>query len=520
MAAIGNQILELESLEQIVLQKENIELNEVALEEVRNSYDFLVRFSKDKLIYGINTGFGPMAQYRIEEDDRIQLQLNLIRSHCSGMGKLLTPLQTRATILARLNTMMRAYSGVHPYTVQLMTTLINNEAYPCIYRHGGVGASGDLVQLAHLALGLIGEGNFYFKGKIEPAKNVYQQLGIEPLKIHLREALSLLNGTSSMTGIGAINVIHARKLLTGQMLFSLMVNEIMEAYDDHFSEELNGVKLHKGQQTVAAAMRAISKNSQLMRKRHEHLYDKKVTETVLEDKVQEYYSLRCVPQILGPVFDTIEYTANIITQELNSVNDNPVIDYRHENIFHGGNFHGDYVAIEMDKLKIAVTKLSMLAERQLNFLLNPALNKKLPPFINQGVLGLNFGVQGIQYPAVSNVAENQTLSNPVYIHSIPNNNDNQDVVSMGTNAALVCATVIENTFEVLSVHALAIIQAIAHRKIADRLSPATKWMYDELSKLAPDFTEDATSYERLHLIKNWLMETEVGVKMKQLLGFE
>jgi histidine ammonia-lyase len=323
-----------------------------------------------------------------------------------------------------------------------------------------------------------------------------------------------------MTGIGAINVLHARKLMTGQILFSLMVNEIMEAYDDHFSEELNRVKLHTGQQTVAAAMRAISRKSGLLRKRHEHLYEKKVTESVLEDKVQEYYSLRCVPQILGPIYDTIEYTAKIITQELNSVNDNPIIDKENKNIFHGGNFHGDYVSIEMDKLKIAITKLSMLAERQLNFLLNPNINNKLPAFINKGVLGLNFGVQGMQYPAVSNVAENQTLSNPMYVHSIPNNNDNQDIVSMGCNAAQMCARVIENTFEVLSVHALAIVQAISYKGFAEKLSPATKWMYDELSTLAPPFVEDASSNERLAKIKQWLMATEVGEKMKKLMGFE
>jgi len=519
MATIGGNILELETLEQITMQHEAISLHDGSLNAVEECFSFLQDFSKDKLIYGINTGFGPMAQYRIEEEDRIKLQLNLIRSHSSGMGQLLTPLQTRATMLARLNTMMRAYSGIHPDLVKLMKDLINAEAYPCIYQHGGVGASGDLVQLAHLALGLIGEGSFQFKGQVAPAAKVYEKLNISPLRIRIREGLALLNGTSSMTGIGAINVLHARKLLTGQILFSLMVNEIMEAYDDHFSEELNNVKLHKGQRTVAAAMRAISRKSGLMRKRHEHLYEKKVTESVLEDKVQEYYSLRCVPQILGPVYDTIEFTAQIITQELNSVNDNPVIDYKNGNIFHGGNFHGDYVAIEMDKLKIAVTKLSMLAERQLNFLLNPSLNKKLPAFINQGILGLNFGIQGMQYPAVSNVAENQTLSNPVYIHSIPNNNDNQDIVSMGTNAALICARVIENTFEVLSVHALAIIQAISYKNFADRLSPATKWMYDELSSIAPAFTEDAPSYERLAAIKQWLMETEVGAKMKQLLGF-
>lgn len=511
--------LSLEALNSIVVERQPIAIDGETMAEVGRSYDFLKSFSQDKLIYGINTGFGPMAQYRIPDADREALQYNLIRSHASGIGALLTPLQMRATMLARLNTMLLGYSGIHSELVEVMAALINAGAYPCIYAHGGVGASGDLVQLAHLALGLIGEGDMWYDGAVRPAKAIFKQFGIKPLEIHLREGLALLNGTSCMTGIGAINVLHARKLLTGGILFSLMVNEIMEAYDDHFSEGLNNAKLHPGQQTVAASMRAISRKSGLMRKRHEHLYEKKVTEDVLEDKVQEYYSLRCVPQILGPVYDTIAYTALVIERELNSVNDNPVIDYRTESVLHGGNFHGDYIALEMDKLKIAVTKLSMLAERQLNFLLNPALNKKLPPFVNGGRLGLNFGVQGMQYPAVSNVAENQALSTPLYIHSIPNNNDNQDIVSMGTNAASACARVIENTFEVLAVHGLAIVQAIGMRGIAEKLSPATCWMWEELSVLAPPFTEDYPSTQRLTAIKSWLMETEVGEKMKKLLGW-
>jgi histidine ammonia-lyase len=520
MVTLKAKMLDLAAFEKIVLLKEKLQLDEAAVKNVADSFDFLNDFSNDKLIYGINTGFGPMAQYRIDDADRKTLQYNLIRSHCSGMGNVLTEQQCRATLLARMNTLMLGYSGVHVSTIQLMATLLNAEAYPCIYAHGGVGASGDLVQLAHLALGLIGEGDFWFKGAIVKAAKVFETLQLKPLEIHIREGLGLLNGTSCMTGIGAINVLHARKLMTGQILFSLMVNEIMQAYDDHFSEELNAVKLHPGQQMVAKAMRAISKKSGLLRKRQEHLYDKKVTESVIEDKVQEYYSLRCVPQILGPVYDTIENAARVITGELNSVNDNPVIDKNNKNIFHGGNFHGDYTALEMDKLKIAITKLSMLAERQLNFLLNHHLNKKLPPFINMGKLGLNFGIQGMQYPAVSNVAENQTLSNPMYIHSISNNNDNQDIVSMGCNAAQMCARVIENSFEVLSVHAMAIIQAITYLGYQEKLSPATKWMYDEISALAPSFTEDITANERFLNIKNWLMETEVGEKMKSLLGFD
>src|SRR5690554_1354692 len=284
MIPIGKDFLTLETFEQIIFQFQHIELEQEAIENVAKSHSFLKEFISDKLIYGINTGFGPMAQYRIEDADRIQLQLNLIRSHSSGMGNLLSPQQARSTLLARLNTLLLAYSGVHPELVTLMKSLINAEAYPCIYQHGGVGASGDLVQLAHLALGLIGEGDFQYKGSIVPAKEVFKKLNLQPLQMHIREGLALLNGTSAMTGIGAINVIHARKLMTGQILFSLMVNEIMEAYDDHFSEELNIVKLHKGQRKVAAAMRAISKNSGLLRKRKEHLYDKKVTESVLEDR--------------------------------------------------------------------------------------------------------------------------------------------------------------------------------------------------------------------------------------------
>ncbi len=520
MIVLGGKTLDLAAFEQIVLQNGDIAISRETLDDVTDCFEFLKKFSDDKLIYGINTGFGPMAQYRINDEDRTALQYNLIRSHSSGMGALLTEQQCRATLLARMNTLLLGYSGVHINLINLMTTLINKGAYPVIYTHGGVGASGDLVQLAHLALGLIGEGNFWFNNEVVSAQQVYKQLNLKPLDIHIREGLGLLNGTSAMTGIGAINILHARKLMTGQILFSLMVNEIMEAYDDHFSEELNSVKRHPGQQMVAMAMRAISKKSGLLRKRHEYLYDKKVTEEVIEDKVQEYYSLRCVPQILGPVYDTIENAARVITDELNSVNDNPIIDRKNRNIFHGGNFHGDYIALEMDKLKIAVTKLSMLAERQLNFLLNHHLNKKLPPFINMGRLGLNFGIQGMQYPAVSNVAENQTLSNPMYIHSISNNNDNQDIVSMGCNAAQMCARVIENSFEVLSVHAIAIIQAITLKGYQDRLSPATKWMYDNLSMLAPAFKEDEPSSERLYKVKQWLMETEVGTNMKDLLGFD
>lgn len=515
MVSLGGKAIDLAAFEQIVLQQKEVNIAAPAIKEVTQSYNFLKSFSTDKLIYGINTGFGPMAQYRINDTDRKQLQYNLIRSHSSGMGQLLSPMHSRAMLLARLHTMLLGFSGIHPDTVQLMTDLLNNEAYPCVYAHGGVGASGDLVQLAHLALGLIGEGNFWYKGKVTPAKKVYKELGLKPMDIYIREGLGMLNGTSAMTGIGGVNVIMAHRLVVWSMLMSLMVNEMMEAYDDHFSAELNNVKQHNGQRAVAEWMRILGKDSKLMRKRHEHLYDKKVTVDVIEDKVQEYYSLRCVPQILGPIFDTVLNTEKVIVNELNSVNDNPVVDRKNKNIFHGGNFHGDYIALEMDKLKIAVTKLSMLSERQLNFLLNPHLNQKLPPFANAGKLGLNFGIQGMQYPATSTVAENQTLSNPMYIHSIPNNNDNQDIVSMGCNAAMMCSRVIDNAYEVLAVEAVALVQAIDLRGFSSRLAPSTKWMYSGVRKLFPFFKEDFSASPNLQDVKQWLIDTDIVAHFKK-----
>jgi len=517
MIALGGKKLDLAVFEQIILQQKQINIAAPALKEVVRSYEFLKSFSNDKLIYGINTGFGPMAQYRIGDADCRQLQYNLIRSHSSGMGQLLSPPHTRALMLSRLNTLLLGYSGVHPETVQLLVDLVNHEAYPCVYAHGGVGASGDLVQLAHLALGLIGEGSFWHEGKIVKADALYRKLGLKPLQIHIREGLSILNGTSAMTGIGGINVILSHRLVVWSLLLSLMINEMMEAYDDHFSIELNQVKQHKGQNQIAAWMRTFGDKSRLLRKRHEYLYDKKVTEDVLTDKVQEYYSLRCVPQILGPIFDTVVSAEGVIVDELNSVNDNPVIDRKNKNVFHGGNFHGDYISLEMDKLKIAVTKLSMLAERQLNFILNPALNQKLPPFANAGRLGLNFGMQGMQYPATSTVAENQTLSNPVSIHSIPNNNDNQDIVSMGCNAALMCNRVIENTYEVLAVEAAALAQAIDIRGIAAKLSPATKWLYNGIRESFPFLTEDVAPAQNLQQMKQWLMDNDVVAHFKKQL---
>jgi histidine ammonia-lyase len=509
MVDIGSRSLTYQDFSDIVFKGDQIRLDPAALQKVDASFQFLKHFSAGKLIYGINTGFGPMAQYKISDENRLQLQYNLIRSHATGMGNLMNPQLGKAVLVARLNSLMQAYSGIHINLVELLAAFINHDIIPAIYEHGGVGASGDLVQLAHVALNLIGEGKVWYDSRWQPAADILNKAKLKPLEIQIREGLAMINGTSAMTGVGMVNIIHAKKLLAWSVMFSAMTNEIVEAYDDHYSKELNIVKNHAGQNYVAAMMRGMLKDSKMIHKRSEHLYNPANIEyDVFEDKVQEYYSLRCATQILGPIYDTIEHAERILVEELNSVNDNPVIDHQNKNIFHGGNFHGDYVSLEMDKLKIAITKLSMLAERQLNYLLNDKLNQILPPFVNLGVLGFNFGIQGMQFTAVSTVAENQTLSYPMYVHSIPNNNDNQDIVSMGCNAAMMTKKVIDNTFEVLTIQVMTILQAIDYLQCQEKLSPATHRVYSSIRKIFPKFVDDKPKYEEQEKVKNWLLQND------------
>ena len=508
MVSIGRERLTSGDFEKVLYQNEKIQLDPGAVEKINLNFNFLKEYSKDKVIYGINPGFGPMAQYKINDKDQRQLQYNLIRSHSSGSGDIFSEDLSRATMLARLNGLMQGSSGIHQDTVELLNSLLNKKISACIFQRGGVGASGDLIQLAHLALNLIGEGELLVDGKLQSASEIFQKEKITPLNIHLREGIALLNGTSAMTGVGMVNIIHAKKIVNLAVTLSAITNELMKSFDDHFSQELNQVKSHVGQQKIAEGMRSFLHDSKLIRKRPDHLYHAKINEAVFTDKVQEYYSLRCVPQVLGPVYDTIVNTEIVLENEVNSVNDNPVIDHIKENVYHGGNFHGDYVSLEMDKLKIVITKLCILAERQLNYLLNDRLNQKLPPFINLGIPGLNFGMQGMQFTATSTTAENQTLSYPMYLHSISNNNDNQDIVSMGCNAALITHKVIDNTFDVLAIQTIALMQAIDYLNCHSRLSTATSSIYNEVRSIMPSFIDDQPKYRELQLVRSYLLNRQ------------
>jgi len=502
--------ISLAQIEQYAFEKKEFILADDALNEVSKSFSFLTNFSKDKIIYGINTGFGPMAQYRIETDKLNSLQYNLIRSHSSGIGRPLNEVYARSVMVARLNAFLQANSGISTGVIKQLVLFLNKGIVPEIFEHGSVGASGDLVQLSHLGLNLIGEGYVYENGVRRKTAEVLAEHQIEPLKMELRDGLGLINGTSCMTGIAAINLIYAKRLVQWAIAASSMLNEVIEAFDDSFSQQLNAVKHHKGQQYVASQMREFVKGSGMIRNREELFKDDTALQRKeFERKIQEYYSIRCVPQIIGPIIDTILYAQDVVENELNSTNDNPIVSPEENNVFHGGNFHGDYISLEMDKVKIVLTKLSMLMERQLNFLMNSKLNGKFPPFLNAGTWGLNFGFQGVQFTATSTTAENQALSNSVYVHSIPNNNDNQDIVSMGTNSAVLAKQVLENSYQVMSIHIMAICQAVdlLDPEEKNRLSPNAISVYNQIRTKSGFVKEDVPQFESIASVYEYIKET-------------
>jgi len=485
---------------------EQISISPEQMAQVEQCYEFLRDFANEKVIYGINTGFGPMAQWRVSDEHLKELQFNIIRSHATGMGEPLSDLQVRAAMIVRLGTLLQARSGVHPDTIRLLVGMLNCGIYPRIPRHGSVGASGDLVQLAHLALAMIGEGQAHLGGEWMPAAEALQKCGLQPLKIHIREGLSLTNGTSVMTGIALVNQLQAERLLGAAVLASVWMNEIAASYDDWMAEPLNAVRRHPGQQRVAQMMRRLAQGSQRLVKREHALYNGPHTEATFEHKVQAYYSLRCTPQILGPIDDALTQSRTLIEEEINSACDNPIIDPLNRNVWHGGNFHGDYISLEQDKVKIALVRLTMTAERQLNYLLHHRINDILPPFLNRGTLGLNYGLQASQFTATSTTAECQTLAMPNYVHSIPNNHDNQDIVSMGTNTALLTQQVIDNAFQVLSIHFVALAQATDCLAIAPMLAPATRRAYELVRKLSPELIADRPLTPELQAVEQLLRQ--------------
>ena len=480
--------LTVEDIVAVGIGDKKVSIDAGALERCRASRKFLEEeIMAKRIIYGVNTSFGPMCNKIIRDEEIETLQTNLIRSHAAGLGDPIKPYIALAVVVVRLNTLLKGYSGVRIELVEFLKDMINAGIAPYIPECGSVGASGDLIHLAHMSLSVIGEGNVYLHGELCTAKHALESIGLEPMKLSYKEGLALVNGTAAMTAISAFVVYGAKKLLNIACVTAAFGIEIFGGIDDAFDVDLHLVKPHPGQIRIAEIVRKLysgSKSITLRKDMHKLIRNqevdasKPVYETDID--VQDVYSIRCTPQILAPVQETIEAVVKTIEIEANSTNDNPIIIPKKKKIIHGGNFHGQSIGVAMDNLGISISVLCNLSERRINKLLDRNLNGDLPEFLISGTAGLTMGFMGAQYLATSTTAENRHLANPVSIHSISCNSSNQDVVSMGTIAARKAYKLVSNAKHILTLEILSDMQAM-HFKKSDNLGEAIGKIYSVLS---------------------------------------
>ena len=464
-----------------------VTLSPSALERCQRSRAYLEKqVAARNVIYGVNTSFGPMCNKIIGDDELEALQMNLIHSHAAGLGDPLKYYIAQAALVTRLNTLLKGYSGVRIELLELMAAMINRGIAPYIPECGSVGASGDLVHLAHMALAIIGEGLAFHKGRLTTAREALQAEGLEPIQLRFKEGIALINGTSVMTALAAFALFGARKLLSLSCVTAAFALEIFGGIDDAFDEDLHRLKPHPGQRQIAEIIRYLyhgSRNITLRDEMHDRIRREEVEGAYFETNVnvQDVYSIRCTPQILAPVQENLRQAAETIRIEANSVNDNPVVIPEKNKVIHGGNFHGQSIAFAMDALCMAIAEMSTLSERRINKLLDKNLNEGLPELLIAGTVGLTMGFMGAQYVATSTTAENRQLANPVGTLSISCNASNQDVVSMGTVAARKAFRAVSNAKHILTVEVLADMQAL-HFRGADGLGHGCRRIHELLSE--------------------------------------
>ena len=409
--------------------------------------------ANNKLAYAITTGVGQLSDVRIAGDQIRELQVNLVRSHAAGVGEPLSVAETRAMMLLRANSLAKGCSGVRPVVIDTLCEFLNRGVTPMVPSQGSVGASGDLAPLAHLALALIGEGECIDdKGARIAAAEALKQAQIKPLVLEAKEAISLINGTQGMLAVGTLALLAAEILVDTADVLGALCCDALKGTDVAFDERIHRARPHSGQLKSAANLRRVLEGSQI-RESHRDC-----------GKVQDAYSLRCIPQVHGAARDTLAHCREVFEVEVNSAVDNPLVFVRDASqaegdIISGGNFHGQPLAFALDFLAIALTALAGISERRLERLVNPALNEGLPPFLAAGA-GLNSGFMLPQVTAASLVSENKVLAHPASADSITTSGNKEDYVSMGMTAAMKLTRIVANTRNVLAIEAMAVAQAL------------------------------------------------------------
>jgi histidine ammonia-lyase len=449
---IANQGLSLTDLRAPLAGKCQVVLEGEALEALLKSYTVVAEMvRKDQPIYGVNTGFGKLAKARIAPEDLGKLQINLVRSHAAGTGEPLDIATVRLVLLLKLASLARGYSGVQPDTARAIAELVNHDIVPVIPSQGSVAASGDLAPLAHLALVLIGEGEAWFEGRRIPGDTALKNAGLKPLALEPKEGLALLNGTQVSTAIALHALLDAERIMQAAIVAGAMSVDAIKASDTPFDSRIHEVRPHPGQKLLAALYRKLLAGSAI---RASHLFG--------DEKVQDPYSFRCQPQVMGAALDILRSAKQTLVIEANSVSDNPLVFSEDGEVLSGGNFHAEPVAFAADTMALAIAEIGAISERRIAELTDTTISE-LPPFLIEEP-GLNSGYMIAHVTAAALASENKMLAHPASVDSLPTSANQEDHVSMATHGALRLHRMNSNTEGIIAIELLAAAEGLEFRR--------------------------------------------------------
>lgn len=486
--------LSLLEIKKLIVSRSPCVLSDSSFDLIDKSHKTICKILESKqTVYGINTGFGCLANQKISSEDLKQLQRNIVLSHACGTGDLLSDEIVALILLLKINNLAQGYSGIRYELIQALISLYNHHVYPCIPAKGSVGASGDLVPLAHMSLPLLGVGEVRYKGKIISALEGLKIAGLEPFELEAKEGLALLNGLQVSTAMALIALFKAEQLFETALIAGALSVDAAFGSDVPFDDRIHRARGHEAQRDVAAAYRALLAGSPI---RESHLDC---------ERVQDPYSLRCQPQIMGAVLHQIRFVNSTLEVEVNAVSDNPLVFSEQGEILSGGNFHGEIIAMAADNLALAIAEMGANSERRIALLIDTHFSG-LPAFLVKNG-GINSGFMIAHVTAASCASDNKALAHPHSVDSLPTSANQEDHVSMATNAARRLYEMLDNTSTILAIELLAASQGLEFHhplKTSDQLA----FFYDKVRALVPPYNEDRYFAPDLALIKKSVADGE------------
>jgi histidine ammonia-lyase len=501
---IDGTSLTIEDVVKVARHNQPVELAENALDGILSSRDVIESMLKEgRTVYGINTGFGDLSDVCIEAEHLTKLQVNLIRSHSAGVGLPFSNEVVRGMMLLRANALAKGFSGVRLDVIEILIDMLNAGVTPIVPQQGSVGSSGDLAPLAHMALVMIGEGEALYRGEQIDGSEALDRAGIKPLVLQAKEGVALINGTQPMSAVGSLVIYDALNLVKDACIAASMSLEALKGTRAALDERIHNVRRHEGQTDVARALLEILSDSEINQSHADC------------GIVQDAYSLRCIPQVLGASLDAIRYAQNTLEIEINSATDNPLVFSEDNDVVSGGNFHGQPIALAMDFVGIALSEIANISERRVNRLVNPNLSG-LPAFLTtEG--GLESGMMIAQYTAAALVSENKVLAHPASVDSIPTSADQEDHVSMGSISARKAAQILDNVKNVIAIEYMCAAQGLS-LLLPLQPSEPLKLAYEEIRDDVPILDDDRPLYSDIAKIRKKIESERIVRRVEKITG--